>query len=424
MRRSRPLPPLPRLAGIAVLAAPATLWAQAALDTTNPFYLGATAGLTHVSNVYRVPSDSAAPVGTANTDWIYSAGLVGGVDLRLGREHLTADLSAQDNRYAHNSELNNVSYTGKLGLDWSTLGNISGTVSLGGSRALSNNLVGFGTAPVYGKNVESSTYADAVARIGLVTRWTLEGDVNYNHRSESNTAYWFGDLTQTAYSLGPVWRPSDVLRLGVDYRHTKIDEPYYPVNIGGIAAYTAAHFSRNDVDVTANWQITGASTLDLRLSHGRQNYAGAAGQAFLGTTGQLSWAWQPTSHLSLNTQFARDTGVASSFIGFFSTSVPVTTQNHLVTSWREYASYQYSGKLSFNASATASRGKYVIGQAGTTATLDYPENDYSASLGAAWQYSRGISLNCSVQRQWRTGAALVYPYTANSVGCVGQLLFF
>jgi len=427
MLSTSPFDRLPILAGLALLGAPVAVWAQAdSVDLTNPYYVGVTAGLTHVSNVYRVPNGSSAPVGTANSDWIYSAGVVGGVDLRLGREHLTADLSAQDNRYARNGELNNVSYTGKVGLDWSTVHDISGNVSAGGSRALSNNLVGFGTAPIYGKNVEDTTWASATARVGLVTRWTLEGSVNYNRRTESNQAYSFSDLSQTAYQLGPIWRPSDQVRLGVDVRHTIGDVPYYAQDYNAQLhiIYVAQHFRRNDVDLTANWQLSGASNIDLRLSDGRQTHDSAAGQNFSGTTGQLSWNWQPTARLSFSTQVARDTGLASSFISFFSTSYATTTQDHLVTSLREYASYQYSGKLTFNASATASRGKYIIGQAGASAVTDFPENDYAASLGAAWQYSRSVSLNCSVQRQWRTGAAQIYPYTANSLGCVGQVLVF
>ena len=427
MSSTSPTRRLPLLAGVALLGAPAAVWAQAAaVDTTNPFYVGVTAGLTHASNVYRVPNGSDAPIGSANSDWIYSAGLVGGVDMRLGREHLTADVSAQDNRYARNSSLNNVSYSGKVGLDWSTVHDISGNFSAGGSRALSNNLVGFGTAPIYDKNVETDTYASATARVGLVTRWTLEGVVNYNRRTESNQSYWFGDLSQTSYQLGPVWRPSDLLRLGVDVRHTNGNVPYYAKDYNDQfqIVYVQQHFSRNDLDFTADWQVSGASSISLRLSDGHQSHDGPAGQNFSGASGQLSWSWQPTAHLSFNTQVARDTGLASSFISFFSTSYASTTQDHLVTSFREYASYQYSGKLSFNASATASRGKYIIGQAGTSNVSDFPENDYSASVGAVWQYSRSTSLNCSLQRQWRTGADQIYPYTANSIGCVGQLLVF
>jgi len=429
MRSTSPFQRIPLIAGLALLCAPATLWAQAAaVDLTNPFYVGVTAGLSHVSNVYRVPNGAQAPIGAANSDWIYSAGVTGGVDMRLGREHLTADVSAQDNRYARNSELNNVSYTGKVGLDWSTVHDLSGNFSAGGSRALSNNLVGFGTAPIYGKNVETSTWASATARVGLVTRWTLEGVVNYNHRTESNAAYAFGDLTQTSYQLGPIWQPSDGLRLGVDLRHTIGNVPYYAQdydpNENFQIVYVPQHFTRNDIDFTSSWQITGASSLDLRLSEGRQHHDGAAGQNFSGFTGQLGWTWQPTARLSLTTQVARDTGLASSFISFFSTSYASTTQDHLMTTVREYASYQYSGKLSFNASASASRGKYIIDQAGTTNVTDFPENDYAASLGAVWQYSRSTSVNCSVQRQWRTGAAQIYPYTANSIGCVGQFLIF
>lgn len=58
--------------------------AQAQTDDSAPFYVGASLGVSHVSNIYRL-SDA------TNSDTVVSAGVLGGLDHRLGRQHLKLD---------------------------------------------------------------------------------------------------------------------------------------------------------------------------------------------------------------------------------------------------------------------------------------------------------------------------------------------
>ncbi len=395
---------------------------------TNPYYFGGSLGLTHVSNIYRTPVGATPAPDTSNSDTVTTVSLLGGVDLRLGRQHLRADASVQSNHYARNENLNNLGYNGRTSLDWSTINNISGTVSLGGSRQLSSNVPGYGYSPVYVKNVQTDYSVDSVARIGLVTRWTLEGDVGYNRRSFSAPQYKPLDYNQTYYSLGPVYRPSEGLRIGVDLRHTRGSLPFYTQDIDINTfqlVYVADDFNRNDVDLNVFWKASGANQFEARLSRGRSHHVTGAGQDFSGFTGQLNWAWQPTGHLSFNTQLIRDTGLQTSFSSFLGQSSSNYSQNQLATTVRSYASYQYSGKLSFNANGSYSRGSLTVDIPRTPPeTLNLLNTDYSAGLGASWQYSRGISFSCQLGRQERTGDPRLNPYKANNFGCVGQWIVY
>src|SRR4051812_37690871 len=102
-----------RWTSLAALTAAAALAqsAHAQTDDTTPFYIGGSLGVSHVSNVYRQPS-------TTNGDRVLSAGVLGGLDERLGRQHLKVDGSLQDNRYDKNRDLNNQSYSLRTALDW------------------------------------------------------------------------------------------------------------------------------------------------------------------------------------------------------------------------------------------------------------------------------------------------------------------
>ena len=421
MWRARPL-----LLG-SLLAMPLAALAQA--QDSNPYYFGGSLGLTHVSNIYRTAAGSTAPQGQANDDTVTTASLLGGVDLRLGREHLTANAALQSNHYERNSLLDNLGYNGRMGLDWATVDNISGTISLGGSRQLSSNVPGYGYSPVYVKNVETDYSADALTRIGLVTRWTLEADLNYNRRSFSADTYKSLDYQQTSYSLGPTYRPSELLRIGVDLRHTRGSRPFYAVDIDPGTqqfVYVANDFNRDDVDLNVYWKASGANQFEARLSSGRSHHLTSAGQDFSGFTGQLNWYWQPTGRLSFTSQLIRDTGLQTAFASFLGQSSSSFSEDQLVTTARSYASYQYSAKLSFNASASFSRGRLAVNVPNQTPpeSLNLTNTDYAASLGAAWQISRGISFSCQMGRQERTGDIQLNPYKANNVGCVGQWIVY
>lgn len=417
--------PAPLLAAALLIAFGAqTAFAQApAQDTTTPWYLGASGGLTHLSNVYRAVDGAAAQGDRSNSDIVTTASLLGGLDQRFGRQHLTADASVSANRYQHNSNLNNVGYSGRAGLDWYTVGNISGNLTVGGSRQLGNNNVGFGYVPQYEKNILTDHYASFVAHKGVVTAWTLDVGADYQRRTYSNDYYRSLNYTQHDIWFGPSWRPSDKLRLGVDYRLTNGEIPFYSHDLL-TGRFAPNDFRRRDVDFTGTWNISGASSLDWRLSRGRSTHQNSAGQDATSNTGQISWLWRPTGKLSFTTQFVHDTGLQTSFLSVLGYGYSNYAQDQVVNTLRLSGSYQYSGKLSFGANASYAPSSLRVTPSGSTAPTVYDFRDYSANLSATWQYSRGISANCQAGRQWRTGPAALYPYTANSVGCSGQILFF
>ena len=135
---------------------------------------------------------------------------------------------------------------------------------------------------------------------------------------------------------------------------------------------------------------------------------------FTRTTGAASWNWRPTAKIRLGAQYTRDTGQEFQAI--------TGDVNRAYAGWRVNASYALSSKVSFSGSATRNRSHR---EADSGAALsDAFDNDQSYSLGVNWAVSRGISLSCQYNRASRDSSVVQYTYSAHSLGCSSQLLFY
>ena len=387
----------------------------AAQAETTPLYYGGSLNLSHVSNLYRVSEG-------ANSDDVATVSLLGGIDQHLGRQRVYADASVQTNRYRKNGTLNNYGYNLKGGLDWSTIERLSGTLSAGSSRNLATYNIGSGINPVFEKNIETNDRLDAVVRLGLVTKFTLEGTAGLNRRRFSLIEYAKLEFDQNRYSLGLFYRPSADLRLGLAGRRTNTDYPRYTITSAPLVkppTFSAAKFERNDVDLTTDWTLSGRSALSARLSSGRQTRAEGPSNTFSGLTGQLTWRWQPTSRWNISTSVSRDTGLESTL---FQTGASSTNyeQDRITKALQISADYELTGKVFLSASANLANSDRKTALAANSVP-DY-DKDKAFNLGARWMYSRGITLGCQAGWNSRDSSTANYVYDATNFGCYGQLL--
>lgn len=414
MRTDPPLRPLaPRLAVLAALASLATP-ALAQTDDTAPFYAGASLGVSHVSNVYRVAD---AP----NSDTVVGTGLLAGVDQRLGRQHLTLDGILQNNRYSTNSELNYRSHSLKGALNWQTVGNLSGVLSAKSDRSLADFNMGNGINPIFKKNIESNDQYEAIARLGVATRYTVEAGWVQRRRDFTAAEYDRFVYHQDTGSLGLYATPGGNVRLGVVGRHTNGQHPRYPVGLaldpttGTVVVVTAPNdFKRDDVDLTARWTPGGHSTLNARISRSKTRNGLEQLRDFSGTTGSVSFDWRPTGKLQFNLQYARDTGQES--------VVRAADLNRVYTSWQLGATYAVTGKITASAKASSNRARRTS-EAGVT-VADAVDDTQLYNLGLRWAITRSFSLSCQYDRVKRDSSVAQYVYNASSYGCTGQAIVY
>ena len=405
----KPTRPLHRLP-LATLACTLAAAAQAQTDDTAPFYAGASLGVTHVSNIYRVNAGSALPSGATNSDSVTSAGLLGGVDKRFGRQHLTLDGTLQDNRYADNTTLNNRSYSLRSAFNWETVGDLSGTFNAQTSRSLAQFNLGNGAEQVTEKNIERNRDFGGLVRLGATSRYSLEAGYNKRTRDFSAPQYDRFVYDQHSTTLGAYARPGGNLRLGLVARRTNGDYPRYPIYFGPFRIGSqAVDFTRNDIDLTAAWTPGGNSQVFTRISRSRVGYEPdtTALRDFQGTTGVINWNWQATGKINLGLQVVRDTGQEN--------LISTTDVNRIYTSWQFNGGYAFTGKLSFNGTAATTRSHRDDGAF---------DNERSYGLGLRWAYSRSLSLSCQYNHASRDSSITQYTYSASSYGCTGQALVY
>lgn len=413
IKPSRPLPrcTLPA-AALAALALCQTATAQT--DDSTPFYVGGSLGVSHVSNLYRQAD-------ATNSDTVVSTGLLGGVDHRYGRQHLKIDGSVQDNRYATNKSLNNQSYAASATLDWQTAGDLSGTVYAKSDRALADFNIGSGVDPIFKKNTESNDTYQAIARLGLATRYSLEGGYTFARRNFTATEYDRFVYRQGTTSLGLYATPAGNVRLGLVGRRTRGQYPRYPLGVAldpqtlKLVVVTAPNdYTRDDFDFTTRWSTGGSSALDTRISRSRLRNSLDALNGFSGTTGAIGWNWQATAKLQLGLQVSRDTGQES--------QVRAADVNRVYTTWQANGSYALTGKVSLTAGASSNRNNR---SSSTGATLfDAFENNRAYNLGLRWALSRSFALGCQYDHASRDSSVPAYVYSASSYGCSGQAILY
>lgn len=381
-----------RIAALAAL--PAALLcagaAQAQDGGANPWYLGASLSHYYADNVFRVNQGK-------NSDQVTSLSLLAGLDTRLGRQRVYANTRWQKTMYQDNGSLDNSGYSILSGIDWETVGNLSGTVNYSRARTLADFNSVTTIAPSSERNLQTDQSAGATVRLGLsqLSTFALEGSYVRRERDYSLPLWDSQEYRQDQTSLGLLYNASSAWRFGVAGRYTK-----------GKVPSNGFEYDRHDLDLTARWRATGSSSLDARVSR-------STSSNFHGVTGAVVWDWRPGGRWSLNTKLARDTGVETYYLGVNNASGDF---NRVQTSLDLQATYRLTGKLS----ATAGAGYNRTSRDDLTRQLNYSDNSRQYSLGLAWQALRSVSVGCSISRVERRTANVLYTYDANTYGCYVQ----
>lgn len=398
----------------AVLAGVAVTCATNARAEPNPYYLGISQTFTRDSNLFRTPQ--------ATSDTYSSTGLVAGLDQPIGRQRLYADANVRNNRYREQEQLDNVSYGIKAGIDWETVNKLSGTLGLFSNRSLANLSAGL-AQPTTTKNLETTDQVLARVQYGTAGLLSVDGGVVWRRLDYSDPSYAGANLEQTSISGGLKVRPSGALTLGASLRATRGEYPDI-----------AIEFDRNDIDLTAVWVPTGLSTLNARLSYGKQENKATGGVAplnveqrdFSGATGFIGWDYKPTGKLSFRTTLSRDTGSETSFLRITEDApnlIAFGDVSKLTTALSVLARYEATAKIVATVGALAQRRTLSDLFLPTPGISDATGRDRftRAWLGLTWAPTLHWQLGCNVAHEKRTeSGGLVVPYSANTASCSVQ----
>lgn len=426
----RHLPPRPfvlRRPLVAALAAAASCAAWA--DDPSPYYIGASQSLTHDSNVYKAPD--------ARSDNYSSTGLVGGFDQRISRQRLYVAANLQYNKYQNESTLDNTSYGVRAGLDWATIGKLSGNVNASADQRLAS-IGGNEIRPSNSRNIAKSE------QIGTGVRWGDDGalsvEANYAHsrfRFSAIESLTSQSSTDSA-SLGVNYRLGADLRVGAALRGTRTETPYAVPTIAmptGRDDYTGNTTTGRNLDLLLNYRVSAQTGLDARLSYTRLTNSALGLLDFSGLTGSLTANYAPTAKLGFSASLARDAGnqlstfsyrLAPQSGGIFApiTSISGTGQERRTTDTLALgATYEATAKINVKAGLAYRHAKILttVNVQGNASATEGSENYRTASLGADWAIARNWQLGCLLSHETRSiSGAAGFGYSANVVTCSAQ----
>lgn len=388
----------------------------------SPWYVGAAQTFTHESNIYRIADDVPVPAGVSKSDLVSSTALLGGLDQPIGRQRLYGSATLRASQFRHNGVLDNEAYSLEAGLDWSTIGRLSGNIELGADRHLAffngDTEVGLLTT----KNVQNSRRLSGTVRLGVVTRYTAEASVEHRAVDHSAAEYAARENRQTTAVLGLRWRPRGTNVFGLGLRHTGGSYPRFR-DLGN-GQFERDAFTRTGIDLSTGLEVGGASRIDARVTVGRTRYDEATQRDFSGVTGHAAWTWKPGAKLQILARLSRDDGQNAYF-----------SDNPLLGGVVDYSRTTTALSIGADYAATARirvKGSLRLAQRDLVRTLP-PDSVPAASargrdtstefkLGATWEPRRSLVFGCDLGVERRSvSGELSLPYGARRFGCHGQI---
>ncbi len=381
-----------------------TLQAQA---QTSPWYLGINQRIEHQSNVFSASSGELS-------DTISITSLIGGFDIPVGRQQVFGRATLSHNRYQSRSALNNDGHSAQLGVNWETAGNIAGTLAFDTSKTLAD-FNPFGLVGVTDNNGVETNGVRATGRFGLVTRLTGEIGASARRTRFDNPLYFARNLNIEEAFAGVRYRPAGALVLGIGVRRTLGEYPNFRQPVAG--GFTPEGFEANNVDLTAEWPLSGASRVDARFSLGKNKFDTLAVGNYDGLTGALTWNWKPTGRTGLVMGITRAAGDEASLSTLPGRASVATSINRVSDSLFARADYDLTGKIKANAGLAFSDST-ALNLATQTAGA---ERLTTANFGLVWEATRAIRAGCDVL--FRTATRGGSPgYDSTNFGCFGEFV--
>jgi hypothetical protein len=380
---------------------------QAAAQSS-PWYVGLNQRFEHQNNVFQTATGQIS-------DTVSTTSLVGGLDQPIGRQRLFGTASLGTVRFQNRAQLNYDAYNGQLGVNWETAGNLSGTVALDASQSLAD-FTPIALPGVTSNNTTNTVGGRVTARMGVVTRMTVEVGAATRRTRYDNPLYQIRDVDIDEVFGGVRYRPAGSLVLGIGLRATRGEYPKFRNPAPG--RYTSEGFDRNNVDLSAEWPLSGASAIDARLSFGKDKYDTVTARNFSGVTGALTWRWQPTGRTAMTTSFTRRSGDDAT-VNFLPGQLPYATSATRESNALAVAvDYDLTGKIKARAGLSATEQTAVDLLLGTSSR----EFLTAATLGFAWEATRAIRAGCDVAQRSRSTRAGVPGYDATTFGCFGEFV--
>lgn len=405
------------------------LLSGAARAGLEPFSFGASETIEHQSNLNR--EDDAH----RKADWFSTTELRAALDQAIGRDRLSASASVDYTHYRNLSDRNAVGYRLATAFDWSTIGDLSG--SIGASSNRRQYLYGVddgGIVSTSARNLETTNNVFAHAELGGMARWNLFAGFNAMNRTYSAQSFAGNEERQWSTNFGTRYSTSPDLNFGLIASYTRGEYPNY---VDALNQPTSDSFASKSLSATTHWQASGNSGLDASLGYTTQDSDLASSTHFV--SGSLNWTWTPPSHFRVHVGLARsqDGGAlaganANSLNGGNANSLTDRSLNNTATI---DVTYELTAKISLVGDVAYIQRKYsnakipVLRPNGHVElqTVNGSNHTQRFGLSAHYQPTRTTDLGCGGSRETRGSNSeignLTPNYTDTTLQCTASINF-
>jgi Putative beta-barrel porin 2 len=251
------------------------------------------------SNVFRLPANESlfGLPGIGNNpsrdDYFNTATAGLSAEYLVGqRQSFDFDLGASDNRYFHNTDLNNVSSSDKIAWNWGFGSALSGQVGADYLR----QLAGFVNTQLYSRDILQREEYFASSRLQVGPRWTVFGGILGSKYNLSNQQEVFNNSTAKAVDLGFDFLTNAENLVGFDYRYTDSRSPN-AAELNGIIF--DPDYREDRARLLVKYAITDKTTIDASAGYQRRQYPSTAIGSFSGEIWRATLLWQPTAKTQL-----------------------------------------------------------------------------------------------------------------------------
>lgn len=324
---------------------------------------------------------------------------VGGMrfDQTWGRQHITADVSANHSHFDHFDEFDYTGKTGKVNWNWVLGNHLQGNLSTAYEQALAP----FDDYIVLTPNIRTQHTTTADLAWLFHPSWRLR------------TAYTRYDLDYSSSELAASNMRSDSAELGLSYLARSGSTIGLVLrNVRGSYANTETvddvvfnnNYVQKEAKISVDWLVTGKTRLQFLGGPVQRKRAYFSSRDYTGFNARLSAIMQPTGKLSLYATLWRELGALDDL-----------TANYALTDGVIIApTLAISSKLKLEGSTTYQRRNYSGAQVIADLTpSDRRDNFQRTSLGLTWQVGPALSISTALAHEVRDSNLTQFNYRTN-----------
>jgi hypothetical protein len=252
---------------------------------------------TYDDNLYRIPENfgpvaSLVAPNATRDDRINTASFGGVGQWIVGRQAFDLDLRADDNRFAHNTELNNTSGEASLLWNWRVGSYFSGQAGADYDRQLAS----FAETRYLGRDLVDSTDYFGNARFQVGPRWAITGAIHDTDTTHGAPAAQYNDFRTKFGNVGVEYATGVQDTIGLEYQYTDGTFPQDYI-------FDGAPFNRDlKEDTTRFWvkyALTDKTQLNAYAGYLKHSLPAEPIGSFSGDIWRVTVSWEPTEKTQL-----------------------------------------------------------------------------------------------------------------------------